>query len=84
MSYRCSAIILDSDPDWFRIQSGQWIRIQEGKNDPQKIGKFFEMSCFEVLEVLFSGLKASSVAWTSLKGMRYSRAGFLHKSDLYG
>ena len=27
-----------SDPDWIRIQSGQWIRIriQEGKNDPQK------------------------------------------------
>ena len=26
------------DPDWIRIQSGQWIgiRIQEGKNDPQK------------------------------------------------
>jgi hypothetical protein len=27
-----------SDPDWIRIQSGQWIgiRIQEGKNDLQK------------------------------------------------
>ncbi len=26
------------DPDWIRIQSGQWIRIriQEGENDPQK------------------------------------------------
>jgi hypothetical protein len=24
------------DPDWIRIQSGLWIRIQEGKNDPQK------------------------------------------------
>jgi hypothetical protein len=31
-----------SDPDWIRIQSGYWIRIriQEGKNDPQKY-KFF-------------------------------------------
>ncbi len=24
------------DPDWIWIQSGQWIRIQEGENDPQK------------------------------------------------
>ncbi len=26
------------DPDWIQIQLGQWIRIriQEGKNDPQK------------------------------------------------
>jgi hypothetical protein len=32
----------DLDPDWIRIQSGQWIRIriQEGKNDPQKEKKF--------------------------------------------
>ncbi len=32
--------VADPDPypdlDWIRIQSGQWIRIQEGKNDPQK------------------------------------------------
>jgi hypothetical protein len=30
------------DPDWIRIQSGQWIRIriQEGKNDPKKKKKF--------------------------------------------
>jgi hypothetical protein len=42
-----------------RIQSGQWIRIriQEGKNE--------EISCFEVLDVLFLGLKVSSVALTS-------------------
>jgi hypothetical protein len=26
--------VSDPDPDWIRIQSGQWIRIQEGKNDP--------------------------------------------------
>jgi hypothetical protein len=28
----------DPDPNWSRIQSGQWIRIriQEAKNDPQK------------------------------------------------
>jgi hypothetical protein len=25
-----------SDPEWIRIQSGQRIRIQEGKNDAQK------------------------------------------------
>jgi hypothetical protein len=38
--------VSDPDPYWIRIQSGQWIRsgsgpvfgirIQEGKNDPQK------------------------------------------------
>jgi hypothetical protein len=27
--------------------------------------KIFEISCFEELDVLFCGLKASSVAWTS-------------------
>ncbi len=26
----------DPDPDWIRIQSGQWIRIRILKNDPQK------------------------------------------------
>jgi hypothetical protein len=26
-----------SDLDRIRIQSGQWIRIQEGENDPQKL-----------------------------------------------
>ena len=32
------ARVSDSNPDpyWIRIQSGQWIRIQEGKRDPQK------------------------------------------------
>ncbi len=33
-------ILSFSDPDWIRFQSGQWIRIririQEGKNGPQK------------------------------------------------
>jgi hypothetical protein len=32
-----------------RIQSGQWIRIQEDKNDPQKFRK-----CFEVLDWMTS------------------------------
>jgi hypothetical protein len=37
-----------SDLDWIRIQSGQWIRIRikKGKNDPQKIEKSPEFSCF--------------------------------------
>jgi hypothetical protein len=30
------SMVADPDPDWIRIQSGQWIQIQEGKNDPQK------------------------------------------------
>jgi hypothetical protein len=29
-----------------RIQSGQWIRIQEGKNDPQKQNFFFKVHVF--------------------------------------
>jgi hypothetical protein len=37
---------------WIRINLSCWIRIriQEGKNDPQKST---ELSCFEVLDVLF-------------------------------
>jgi hypothetical protein len=50
-----------------RIGSGQWIRIririQEGKNDPTKREFFLEILCFEVLDLLFSGLKAFPVAW---------------------
>jgi hypothetical protein len=41
------------------------IRIQEGKNYPKKIEKRPEFSSFEVLDVLFCGLKASPVAWAS-------------------
>jgi hypothetical protein len=41
------------------------IRIQEGKKDSQKLKKRKEISCFEVLNVLFSGLTASPVAWAS-------------------
>ena len=29
-------VALAAGLDWIRIQSGQWIRIQEGKNNPQK------------------------------------------------
>jgi hypothetical protein len=36
-----------------RIQSGQWIRIQEGKNDQQKLNILFKSSCFKVLDGLF-------------------------------
>jgi hypothetical protein len=39
----------DPDPYWIRIQSGQWIRIRIS---------------FEVLDVLFCDLEASSVTWT--------------------
>ncbi len=41
-----------SDPDWIWIQSGQWMRIPEDKNEP-KNKKSLEISCFEVLGVLF-------------------------------
>jgi hypothetical protein len=54
-----------ADPDWIRIQSGQWIQIQirfqECRNDPQK--KYQEILCFEVLDVLFRGLKLRRPLW---------------------
>jgi hypothetical protein len=59
--------ISEPDPDWIRIQSvsgsgfGIRIRILEGKMT-HKNGKNLEISCFEVLDDLFRGLKASSVA----------------------
>jgi hypothetical protein len=37
--------------------------MQEDKNDPQK-EKNVKVSCFEVPDVLFLELKASSVTWT--------------------
>jgi hypothetical protein len=41
------------DLDWIRIQSGQWIRIQEGNNDPNQKKKSKKISGFEALDVLF-------------------------------
>jgi hypothetical protein len=51
-----------------RIQWGPWIRIRakEVKNDT-KIEKSKKKNFLEVLDVLFLGLKASLVAWTSIK-----------------
>jgi len=48
------------DPD-LASESGSGSR--RGKNETQKLKK--EISCFEVLDVLFRGLKASPLAWTS-------------------
>jgi hypothetical protein len=52
------------------IQLGQWIRILIRNPDPRgqrhKNRKRLQISCFEVLDVLFWGLKASPVAWMSL------------------
>ncbi len=47
--------VSDPDPDWIRFQSGQWIRIriQEGKNDPQKWGKNFLVHVLKVWMVSF-------------------------------
>ncbi len=55
-----------------RINLSCWIRIHiqiadpEGKNNPKKIEKRTEFSSFDVLDVHFSGLKASPVTWASL------------------
>ena len=62
--------VSDPDPDWIRIQSGQWIRIRNpdpepgGQKWPTKVEIFFKSSCFEVLDGLFCELQASSVTWT--------------------
>jgi hypothetical protein len=62
---------------WIRINLSCWIRIRiriqiadpdpdpGGQKIPTKIEKSTEFSCFEVLDVLFRGLKASPVAWAS-------------------
>ncbi len=47
--------VVDPDPDWIPIQSGQWIRIRNSDPDPggHKSRKKFKSSCFEVLNGLF-------------------------------
>ncbi len=43
--WRGGGKVADPDPNWIRIQSGQWIRIRNpdldpgGKNDPKRIEK---------------------------------------------
>ncbi len=65
-----SARVSDPDPDWIRIQSGQWIRIRNrdpdpgGQKWPTKVEKIGKSSCFDVLDGIFWELKASSVTWT--------------------
>jgi hypothetical protein len=58
---RCSrGFFRVSDPYWIRIQLGQWIWIQEGKNDPQK-KEFHVLECW-----MFSfEMKPSFVTWTA-------------------
>ncbi len=62
-----------------------WIRIQKGKNE-RKNRKSGEISCFEVLNILFWGLKASPLARTDVlyKGVRISKYKFLIKKEFYG
>jgi hypothetical protein len=55
---RLRAEILEAPGLRIRIRSNlSWIRIQAGKNDPPKIEKSTEFSCFEVLDVLFRGVE---------------------------
>jgi hypothetical protein len=46
--------VSDPDPDW-------GIPVHAGKTDPQKKKKS-EVSCFEVMNILFGGLETSSAA----------------------
>ncbi len=52
------------------LESVFWIRIQLGSGSESgsrraRIEKSYEISCFEMLDVFFYGLKGSPVAWTS-------------------
>jgi hypothetical protein len=58
-----SVMFADQDSGWIRIQLALWNRIQAGKITNRSNSK--EIPCFEVLHVIFGGLKASSVAWKS-------------------
>ncbi len=67
-----SASVSDPDPNWFRFKSGQWIRIwgiririQEGRNDPQKKKNFHVLKCQMSFFWGLKASKASSVTWTS-------------------
>jgi hypothetical protein len=44
-------MVADPDPYWIRIQSGQWIRMRA--KITHKSRKNLEISCSEVLDVLF-------------------------------
>ncbi len=60
-----------------------WIRIQEEKITTYR--KCKEISCFEVLNVLVRGLKASRLAWTDVlyKSVRISKKQFLIKKEFF-
>ncbi len=69
LTCRCSTLfhfptirVSDPDPHWFAFIWVAWSGSRRTKNDPQ-IEKSKEISRFEVLDVLFCGLKASPVAW---------------------
>jgi hypothetical protein len=49
----------------FRIRLGSRFNQISGYVSGFRRAKMTEIPCFEVLDVLFRGLKASSVAWTS-------------------
>jgi hypothetical protein len=59
----------DPDPDWIRLESGQWIGCSEPGSGSRRAKmthkNIYKKLSFEVLDVFFGGLKASSVAWTS-------------------
>ncbi len=61
------SVVADPDPNWIRIQSvsGSGSGSRRAKMTHKNRKKVQEISCFKVLDVLFWGLKASSVAWTS-------------------
>jgi hypothetical protein len=53
MILECRVVDPDPDLDGSSLILSCWIRIQEGKNEPQNMEKSKEFSCFEVLDVLF-------------------------------
>ncbi len=68
IEYQPANRVANPDPNWIRIQSGQWIRIRNPDSESGPGSRRAKMThksgSFEVLDVLFWELKASSVTWT--------------------
>ncbi len=64
--------VADPDPNWIRIQSGQWIRISIRNPDPDLGGqkwptKVEKIKKFHVLKCWMFSFESSAVTWTSFK-----------------
>ncbi len=73
--------VMDLDPYLIRIQWGPWIRIQEGKNDPQGHNIREKLKISFLKRVIFSfDARRSIIACASFEGLEISK---LHFFQLY-